>query len=182
MHAVDLDPGASRDATTPAPRDANGPADAQLERHVVGLFRFVRALGADRTLADDLVQEAFVVVWRRGKQDMPDRALGAFLRRTARLLWLEHHRGVARDEAAITSLALRRWEAEVHDGGDELVDAARACVRRLRGRAAAAVERAYGQGESRTQIAAALGMAPNGVRTLLARTRAWLERCIRRQT
>jgi hypothetical protein len=31
------------------------------------------------------------------------------------------------------------------------------------------------------RIAHALGMLPNGVKTLLARTRAWLEECIRRR-
>lgn len=178
MHAVGFTPGSALDAAAASRADAS--ADARLQRLVTGLFRFLRCLGADRVLADDLVQEAFVVAWRKGKQDIPDRALGAFLRRTARLLWLEHRRSAARDEAAVAALALRRWEAELPDDGDDMVASTRDCVRRLRGRAAEAVERAYGRGDGREAIAAALGMTPNGVKTLLARTRAWLEQCIRR--
>jgi len=53
-------------------------------------------------------------------------------------------------------------------------------MRQLQGRAARAIDLAYRDGASRVEIAAALGMLPNGVKTLLARTRAWLEQCIRR--
>ena len=66
------------------------------------------------------------------------------------------------------------------DGSARIADA-RACVERLQGRAARAIALAYRDGRSRVEIAAELGMQPNGVRTLLARTRSWLEQCIRRQ-
>lgn len=172
------------------PRDASakreGPspaaaADAVVVRaHVAGLFRFLRCLGASREVAEDLTQEAFVVAWQKGKQQLPPPALAAFLRRAARFLWLDHRRGERRAEAAITQLAMQEWERELPDDGEALVAATRACVQQLRGRAARAVELAYGRGEGREAIAAALGMLPNGVKTLLARTRAWLEQCVRR--
>lgn len=151
-------------------------------RHALGACRFARSLGAARELAEDLTQEAFVVAWRKGKQHLPDRALAAFLRRTVRLLWLEQRRGVRKHEAALSAMALRLWEAEVDDDGSAEVVAARACVQQLRGRAARAIELAYRDGASRVEIANALGMQPNGVRTLLARTRVWLEQCIRRNS
>jgi DNA-directed RNA polymerase specialized sigma24 family protein len=91
-------------------------------------------------------------------------------------------RASRRTEAAISALALQVWETEITDDGGELVASARACVQRLRGRAAAAIDLAYARGSSREQIAKELGMAPNGVKTLLARTRAWLEQCIRRKS
>lgn len=160
---------------------AGDPAAADVvQRHVAGVFRFLRCLGAAQDVAEDLTQEAFVVAWQKGKQALPAKALAAFLRRTARFLWLDHRRGERREEAAVAALALQLWEREVADDGEALVAAARACVQQLRGRAALAVERAYGRGEGREAIAQALGMLPNGVKTLLARTRAWLEQCIQR--
>lgn len=169
---------AAGDARAPRPATA---AATTVQRHVAGVFRFVRCLGADRDLAEDLVQEAFVIAWRKDKLGLPERALAAYLRRSAQLLWLEQRRGRARDEAAVAALALQQWDAEVDDDGSELVAAMRACVQRLQGRAARAVDLAYRQGDSRESIATALGMTPNGVRTLLARTRSRLEQCIRRK-
>jgi RNA polymerase sigma-70 factor, ECF subfamily len=170
-------------ASAGEPQAPSPPAEmVEIEPLVAGLFRFLRCLGASRELADDLLQEAFVVAWRKGKQALPERALASFLRRAARLLWLEHRRDARRTEAAISALALQVWETEITDDGGELVASARACVQRLRGRAAAAIDLAYARGSSREQIAKELGMAPNGVKTLLARTRAWLEQCIRRKS
>jgi len=153
-----------------------------VRRHCVGLLRFVRCLGAGPELAEDLVQEAFVVAWRKRKQGLPPTALGAFLRRTARFLWLAHRRDTTRSEAAIADCALQLWEREVTDDGDERLAATRACVQQLGGRAAAAIDLAYSRGKSREEIAHELGMAENGVKTLLARTRDWLANCIRRNS
>jgi len=169
----------------PARSETASPADAlpatAVHRHLRGLYRFVRALGADAELAADLCQEAFVVAWRKGGAAMPDRALGAFLRRSARLLWLQHHRRERRREKAIAAAAERLWVDEA-DRRDERFAALRACVERLRGRAASAVRLAYGEGRGRSEIAAELGLRSNGVKTLLARTRRWLAECVGRQS
>jgi RNA polymerase sigma-70 factor, ECF subfamily len=166
--------------------DAGGGDElAWIARHAAGVFRFVRSLGAPRDVADELTQEAFVVAWKKGKHALPASALGAFLRRAARLLWLEQRRDRRREEAALSALALAVWERDDggEDGegdGEQRAAAARRCVQRLRGRAARAVELAYGHDASRERIAAELGMQPNGVKTLLARTRRWLADCIGR--
>jgi RNA polymerase sigma factor (sigma-70 family) len=181
MQATEV-PAAVPRRTVPTPAQSPAAGDeAVVRRHVDGVWRFVRCLGASRDVADDLTQEAFAVAWQKGKQHLPPPALAAFLRRAARFLWLEHRRDERRAEAVLSALALQTWEDEGLDDGDGLADAARQCVQRLRGRAARAVQLAYGQGEGRDDIAVALGMRSNGVKTLLARTRAWLEQCIRRQ-
>ena len=180
MQATQVPSAAPRRPLPPPPVAIAGD-DAIVRRHVDGVWRFVRCLGASRDVADDLTQEAFAVAWQKGKQHLPPAALAAFLRRAARFLWLEHRRDERRAEDALSALALQLWEAEELDDGAELTDAARACVQKLRGRAARAVQLAYGHGDGRDDIASALGMQPNGVKTLLARTRAWLEQCIRRK-
>ncbi|MCA8965170.1 MAG: sigma-70 family RNA polymerase sigma factor [Planctomycetes bacterium] len=176
-----LAPPAHEPARPAGERTVADAADAPLvHRHVAGVFRFARSLGATRDEAEDLTQEAFVVAWRKGKQRLEDRALAAFLRRAVRLLWLEHRRDARRAEAAISALTLQLWEREIEDDGSLRIEATRDCMRQLQGRAARAIDLAYRDGASRVEIAAALGMLPNGVKTLLARTRAWLEQCIRR--
>ncbi|HLQ38904.1 MAG TPA: RNA polymerase sigma factor [Planctomycetota bacterium] len=172
---------ANRDSLpkTAPPLDAMLPDTTAVRRHVTGVFRFLRALGANRELADDLTQDAFAVAWQKGKQSLPSAALAAFLRRTARFLWLAHCRSQRRAEAAIAAVAENIWARDcAEDDGEAWLSATRACVEQLRGRAARAVAMSYGEERSREAIARELGMRPNGVRTLLARTRQWLAACI----
>ena len=71
-----------------------------------------------------------------------------------------------------------------HDDGDALVASLRHCVEQLQGRARAALQRCYGLDDvASTRHAAAaaeLGLQPNGLKTLLQRTRQLLKACIER--
>ena len=162
--------------TAPADDDA-----AELRPFVDRIHRFLRCLGASRTEAEDLTQEAFLAAARKGKLALPPAARMAFLRRAAQFQWLQTRRRTRREDAAIAALALQTWEHELPDDGDAMVQAVRACVRQLTGRAAQAVILSYRDGASRNEIAETLGMAQNGVKTLLARTRQWLQQCITRR-
>lgn len=153
---------------------------ALVQRHLSGVYRFARALGADPEFAADIAQEAFLIAWQRSKQNLPDRALARFLRRTARFVWLQNCRQDRRREAAIAKAAEVAFENCSEDDADHAarITATRRCIERLNGRAQQAVQLRYRDGHSRDQIADALGLAPNGVKTLLSRTRRWLQQCI----
>ncbi|MCR9247658.1 MAG: sigma-70 family RNA polymerase sigma factor [bacterium] len=191
MHSLTLDAAGDDDRWEPDQASASNTAATTrqvVERHASALFRFARGLGADRELAADLTQEAFLIAWRKGKQDLPAAPLATFLRRTVRFLWLASRTRDRRAEAAISAAAERLWREDAArnddsglDASDELVAATRQCVEQLEGRAARAIHLMYGDGRKRVEIAEALDMTPNGVRTLLARTRRWLENCIRRR-
>lgn len=155
-------------------------AQQAVHQHVAGVFRFARTIGADRELAADLTQEAFTIALQKAKLDLPQQALASFLRRTVRNLWLQQHRSERRKEAAITAWSERLHVAEQVGDRNARIEATRECVDNLKGRAQSAVQLCYGQGLSREQIAEALDMTPNGVKTLLARTRRWLEQCLQR--
>lgn len=170
------DDAAGRPDRSPAP-----PEEQLVARHLPGAYRFARALGADAETSRDLVQEAFLLVWQKRKQDLPEPALASFLRRCLRNLWLAQHRRRRRHEAGIAAAAEKLWDSEQRGDGADLVQATRECLDQLRGRAARAIDLSYAQGLGRRHIAAALGMKPNGVKTLLSRTRRWLEQCIHRQ-
>lgn len=167
-------------AVSPAARHAA--AEGLVRRHLPDLLRYAHALGAVPELAEDLCQDTMLLAWRKGKQDLPAPALATFLRRALRLRWLHLRRSDRRYEAAIARLVERQWRRETDEERDARTDAARACVEQLDGRAADAVRLAYAESRGRDEIAAALAMRPNGVKTLLARTRRWLQDCIERRT
>jgi RNA polymerase sigma-70 factor (ECF subfamily) len=174
---VGTGPAAKRgDSAAPAEQ-----SDAALVRqHARGVVRFVRLLGADAALAEDLAQESFVIAWRKRKQHLPATALGAFLRQAARRLWLERRRGDRRHDAALANAAEQLWAREcAHDDGEGLVAAARMCLHRLGERARTAVQLVYMNECDRAEVALQLGLRDNGLKMLLQRARAALAECIR---
>lgn len=155
--------------------------DRALERHMRGVWRYLCALGASVDEADDLTQEAFVVAWRKGVQDLEPSALGAYLRRTARFLFMRRVRDNQRARQRIADEVDRLWEVRcLEDEGDGMVEALRSCRESLGARARSALDLTYEAGRSRREIAAELGMSEDGIKTLLQRTRAALRECVRR--
>lgn len=155
---------------------------AMVRRHQLGLWRYLRSLGAPADLAEDLLQDTFLVAMRRLEDDRGDAAVATFLRQTAKNLLLRRRRDQGRREALLIERAATAWEHECGaDEGDRWLDALRACVGGLDGRAREAVQRCYGDGLDREALAAAMGMKVNGVKTLLQRVRAALRECIERR-
>jgi RNA polymerase sigma-70 factor (ECF subfamily) len=148
-------------------------------RHQRTVQRFLRALGADAAAADDLAQDVFVLAWEKRVLLADEHAMAAWLVRTARHLWLREVR-FARRRAARESIAIERlWlDRCVGDGGDRFLRALGACRRQLTPQVATALGLVYEQGLSRDEAAAAIGLLPNGLKTLLQRARAALRRCI----
>jgi len=179
-------------ASPPAPANAaaaSAPAalapEALVERHLLAVWRYLRMHGADAHEADDLAQEAFVVALQKGAAALDPAATAAFLRRTARFLFLRLRRD-HRDAVELADAVDELWALDCeHDGGDGLLEALRRCVGELQGRARAAIDRCYGlAGWNSDRDAAAhdLGLQPNGLKTLLQRTRQLLRACIERRT
>lgn len=171
--------------STAAPSPAGGDFAAFVGSHLRPVWRYLRMHGAAPEVADDLVQEAFVVAWQKGAHRLPGGAAAAFLRRTARFLFLRHlrdRRPVVELADAVDGLWQRDCEA---DGGDGLLAALRECVGRLEGRARRAVELGYGTEAlapvPRIDAAAELGLQPNGLKTLMQRVRQQLRACIERR-
>jgi len=166
------------------PHAAEDPTEAFVRRHLRSVWRYLRMQGADPEEADDLTQEAFVTALGKGVRNLDDAAAQVFLRRTARFAFLHHVRDRRRDPAladAVDELWTRDCEA---DGGDELVTSLQRCVDELQTRARHAVQRCYGIGCERRahdDVARELEMKPNGLKTLLQRTRRALRECVERR-
>ena len=148
------------------------------ERFRPALWRYVRTIGADAAAADDVVQEAFVVVLRRRRFDASSpRAVFHFLRTTARYVWLRAAAGRVNERELAEADAV--WDARCADGtGVDYVDALRACVERLPERSQALLAVTYGDGDGRAASGARFGLGKDGVKSALRRLRAFLHDCI----
>lgn len=157
---------------------------ALIQRHQHGVWRYLRALGAEPHLAEDLTQETFLVAWRRGLEDQGDAPVAQFLRTTARQLFLRTRQKEGRREELLAELADRLWNRDCEpDGGSAWLAALAECTERLDDRTRQAVRACYGRGGAdaggdRSAIADSLGLRPNGLKTLLQRARALLRQCI----
>lgn len=153
-----------------------------VRRHQAGLWRYLRALGADPQAADEIAQEVFLVAWHRQAAGLDDPAASAFLRRTARFLWLRRRRDESRrslrEAAAVEELWTRQCAA---DAGEGYLAHLRACLEELQERTRSALTLFYGDGLERVAVARELGMKESGVKTLLQRARAALRECIERR-
>jgi len=159
-------------------------ARAFVDRHLRSVWRYLRMHGATATEADDLTQEAFVTALQKGALELEPAAAWTFLRRAARFAFLHHVRDRRRDPALADEVDALWDRSAEHDGGDELVDALEGCVEQLEGRAREAVRLSYGIGGEavlgRDDVARAMELQPNGLKTLLQRTRKLLRDCIER--
>ncbi len=159
--------------------------EAVVERHLLATWRYLRMHGASPHEADDLAQEAFVIALQKRADALAPAATAAFLRRTARFLFLRLRRD-ARDAVELADAVDALWAADCErDDGAGLLAALAACVDQLQDRARTAIACSYGIGgetpAARDAIARSLGMAPNGLKTLLQRTRQLLRACIERR-
>ena len=157
------------------------------QAHRLGIWRYLRFLGCDDSVADDLTQETFLAVARGSSSGNRNgeavRDVPAYLRGVARKLFLKWVRR-SRREPSLEELDLADevWRQFAgNDDGDTWIESLRECVEGLNGRGRQAIDLHYREGHSREQIAQRLEMTPDGVKTLLRRTREVLRQCVERK-
>lgn len=157
------------------------------DREAVGLeeqrrcvWRYLRFVGCPRDAVDDLVQEVLLAgcrAWPDG--GMPTPWLLATARNQLRKLW--RARGRSRELVDVDRLD-RMWREHVEQDGEPTLRALRACLGALPARSRQVLELRYRDGLGRDAIAARLGLAAEGVKSLLVRVREALRRCIQRRS
>jgi RNA polymerase sigma-70 factor (ECF subfamily) len=153
--------------------------------HQAEVYRYLRYLGAfDGALAEDLVQETFLAAWRSRNPPPADdeRGQASWLRGIARNLFYAHCRkkkAVPLREGMLEQ-AEEFWVRDFLRSGDgyDYVQALRACVQKLDERRRHVLGLCYVEGKSRAEMAEALQMTENGVKSALQRLRAILADCI----
>ena len=167
--------------------DRDGLAEI-VRAHQAELYRYVRYLGADSSTAEDLVQETFLVAFKKTERAIS--ALGArsaWLRGVARNLFLHHCRRERRNPIPVDSAYLEQaeatWAGEFLRGGDgfDYIEALRECLETLSGEHRHAIGLRYTDKRARAEMAGLLRMTENGIKSLLRRIRHTLAECIQRR-
>jgi len=153
-----------------------------IKRHQAGVWRYLRMLGCDAAMADDLTQDTFLkVLCRKNFVQHNDAATAAYLRRTAHNLLVSSARRSkkAKQVEAFDTLdeIWDRW-AGADLTGDEAVDALQSCLKGLTERARLALRMRYADSASRAEIGEALGITEHGARNLMQRAKQQLKTCV----
>lgn len=167
----------------PAGRSTSGGLDVAVlvRRHQAGLWRFLRALGCDARVAEEVAQDTFVAVLQRPFVEVDERATAAYLRTVAkRLLW-KARRGRPRHESVAPEALEAAFAAACPDGGGMALEALRGCVEGLDANARALVDAHYRDGESRASLGRRFAMSEDGIKSWLRRVRAALRECVERK-
>lgn len=166
----------------PPAKPENGPAlefqrvSGFVQTHTPWLFRYLRWQGWSREDAEDLLQDAFVAVLNARAVPETDAQARRFLQETGRRLSFARRRQ-QRLEPLIdepSDAEFGRLEAE----RDVRIDALQSCMDQLRERDQLMLRRFYGERRSRSEVAEELGIEVGGVKSLLARVKDRLRRCI----
>ncbi|MEZ5993504.1 MAG: sigma-70 family RNA polymerase sigma factor [Planctomycetota bacterium] len=154
-----------------------------VQDHQAGLLRYLRFLGCEENLAQDLAQETFLATIEADFEVRSHKATSGYLRTTARnfyFMWLRRTRREVRlpDEDVLEA----SWaENEGNDEGELYRQALRNCLAKLTQRTRLALKLRYGENASREKISFATGIEPEGAKTMLRRAKDKLRDCIRKQ-
>lgn len=162
-----------------------------VREHEPALTAFVRACVYDMALADDVVQESFVVAWEHFRQYDRARPFAAWLRGIARKKILSHYRSAATAQRHLRILADEQISAVTHifdpltnargETFGACLKALQECVRSLGEEHREIVDRTYRRKESCVVAAAAVGVSVDALRKRLQRARDLLRQCLHRK-
>ncbi|MCU0866518.1 MAG: sigma-70 family RNA polymerase sigma factor [Planctomycetes bacterium] len=173
------------DTTSPEPpaRPAPSFGEELIRAHQAALWRWLRVLGARAEEAEDLAQETFVVLLRTPFVAEADGALRAWLRTTARNLFLAHCRRQRRTPIALDAEAVERAFAayERDDDGAGYREALARCLETLPPRQHELLEAALHGEEPLAAIAGRLALGVEALRSLLRRSKQALRDCVQRR-
>ncbi|MBN2712224.1 MAG: RNA polymerase sigma factor [Planctomycetes bacterium] len=161
---------------------------ALVRAHQSELYRFLRYLGANQVVAEDLLQETFLAAFKSNNVPPEESTQqAAWLRGISRNIFLQHCRHEKRSRVHVNTdyvdQAESLWISEFLRDGDgfDYVEALRACLERLQPNQRKVVDQKYTHGLSRDEMARKNGMSADGIKSLLRRIRAALGDCISRR-
>lgn len=154
-----------------------------IENHQRGLWRYLRALGCDSALADDLTQDTFVKVLQKPFTHYDDAATAAYLRRIAHNLYISIQRRAGKvipvDDLQKFEEVWCQWVTDNH--GNDYLDALALCFDKLNARARWALEMRFRDKLARSKIAENLEITENGAKNLMQRAKQRLRECVERK-
>lgn len=160
-----------------------------VEAHQAELFRYLRFIGADYSVAEDLLQDTFLRAFKAKVTPALENegARRGWLRRIAHNLFIDHCRRSSRSpvsfntEQAETAEVFWNREFYQHDEGFGCIEALEQCLQGLNERQQQMVQAFYASRQSRDEMANDFGISANGIKIALRRIRQALGSCIARK-
>ena len=154
-----------------------------IARHQPEIHRYVLSLLPDRMLADDVVQETNLVLWRKAAEYNPEQPLLPWALGIAWFQIKAARRDSARDRHVFDDDLVEILAAENQDVTDclELSSALEHCLAELPERHRQLILDRYQPGASVQDMAAARSKTPTALSLTLLRIRKSLELCIERK-
>jgi RNA polymerase sigma factor (sigma-70 family) len=154
-----------------------------MKEHQSDVWRYLRFIGCEAMLAEDLTQEVFIYVFRNPIEEISRNHTAAYLRKSARNRFLNWMRRAKR-EVSIEALdaADTAWDALTPlERSDDRLDALERCLEKLGERARNAIHLKYRDAQKEAEVAEKLDTSLEAAKALLKRARAQLKDCIERQ-
>jgi RNA polymerase sigma-70 factor (ECF subfamily) len=156
---------------------------ALLTRHHAALMGFILSLLPRWTDAEDVLQQASIVLWRKFGDFREGSSFLAWACQTARFLVLNHVRSLSRDRHVFSPELLEILAREGEEDAERLQGQRAAlgrCLQKLDDAQRRLLLRCYGTGATIKEVAETLGSTPNRVYKTLNRLRDALGDCVRR--
>jgi RNA polymerase sigma-70 factor (ECF subfamily) len=155
--------------------------ESLIQHYQSSVWRYLRAMGCEQSLADDLTQETFIAVLRRPFVQISPSATSSYLRRVAYHLLItyrrKHRRMTTTDSIDALDEQWVRWAGEEGTGG-EVFEALAECFSRLTERAQTSLRMRFSEDASRERIASKLGITEHGAKNLMQRAKSQLKDCL----
>jgi len=151
-----------------------------IKKYQNGIWRYLRVLGCEASLADDITQDTFLRVIRKGFEQYNDAATAGYLRKVAYNLFISvmrrEGRKVVTDDIEQLDASWNKWAGA--DNGDGLLDILRECLKGLTERARSSLELRFKEEHTRSAIADHLQITEHGAKNLMQRAKKQLRDCV----
>jgi RNA polymerase sigma-70 factor (ECF subfamily) len=163
----------------PKPGNPEETLVALIATHQAAIHRYVHSLLPDRMLADDVVQETNLLLWRKAAEYDPAQPFLPWALTIALYQVKAARRDAARDRHVFDDrlLDLLATDAAAHDARD-LESALEHCLAKLPGRQRQLIMERYQPGASVQSMAQERSQTPTALSLTLLRIRKSLESCI----
>ena len=154
-----------------------------MTQHQGRLYGYVLALSADPDAANDVLQEANIVLWKQWRQFKPGSNFKAWAFRIAHFQFMAYRQKRLRDRTLFSDdlLSTLAMEArEVDERHEERAAALERCLERMSTRSREAIRLRYADEMNVSDIAKKLRRNVNAVYQILFRARQWLTNCVQK--
>jgi RNA polymerase sigma-70 factor (ECF subfamily) len=154
-----------------------------MTQHQGRLYGYVLTLSADPDAANDVLQEANIVLWKQWRQFQPGSNFTAWAFRIAHFQFMAYRQRQLRDKTLFSDDLLATLASEARDVDERHAERAAAlerCLERMPARSREAIRLRYADELKVTDMVEILHRNANAVYQILFRARQWLIECVQK--